>query len=512
MLAKSFGCAIVGINGYLVEVEVHIVKGLPALNLVGLPDTSLKEARERVRSGIINAGFDFPKKRITVNLAPAELRKEGSGFDLTIALGILAASDYVDIEMLRRYVCFGELSLYGHNRRVDGSLLVAELAARQKFAGLLVARDSADEAALIKGVEVIPVDDLREAADFLNRKVKIEPHEELSTENPPGVYQVDFAEVRGQEHAKRALEVAAAGGHHCLMVGPPGAGKSMLAQRMPTIMPEMSRHEAIEVTKIHSIAGLGPKGRALMLERPLRSPHHTVSYVGLVGGGANPRPGEITLAHNGILFLDELPEFQRNAIESLRQPLESAEITITRAVSTMTFPCRFMLIAAMNPCPCGYLGDKIKSCNCTLGDIHRYQKKVSGPLLDRFDIRIEVPHLERAVLLGTGKAENSKDIKNRVLSARSRQEARYRVIGPDLLNSTIPAKELRKRMTIKPDANDFLEQIVDKFRLSGRSFDRLLRTSATIADLDESPAIRIEHLAEAIQYRQDTWKQAFAAM
>lgn len=503
MLAKCFGCAIVGIIGHTVDIEVHITKGLPALNVVGLPDISIKEARERVRSGIVNSGFEFPKQRITVNLAPADLRKEGSAFDLAIALGILGAAGIVDQDRLAQYIAYGELSLDGCSRGVEGSLLAADLASTQGFTGTIISSQNRSEAALIKTIQVIAIENLRQAVEFLNGVTSIDPAvaESRSSAKVQRTYDVDYAEVKGQHHAKRALEIAAAGGHHSLLVGPPGAGKSMLAQRLPTILPEMSEVEAIEVTKIRSVAGIRKLNSGLVLQRPFRSPHHTISYCGLAGGGANPRPGEISLSHHGVLFLDELPEFQRNVIESLRQPLESAMITITRASASITFPCRFMLVAAMNPCPCGFYGDRIKSCTCTLADIYRYRRKLSGPMLDRFDIRIEVPHLERHDLLDDRPSEDSNAIRDRVLSARERQARRYREVSANLMNSNVPYRSLRKKLLLKPEATTFLETLVERFRLSGRSFDRLLRVSATIADLADVGIIESDHIAEASQYR-----------
>lgn len=505
MLARTYSVALAGLEGYLVESQVHIVSGLPALTVVGLPDASVKEARERVRSGLINSGFEFPKKRITVNLAPADIKKEGSAFDLAIGLGILAAAGSLDKERLAKYISFAELSLDGTCRALNGALLAAESAKKHGFEGMIVSTGNAREAAIIKGIDIIAIDSLAEAAAFLNSKIDISPTLDCrdGDEGQRPVYEVDFIDVKGQSHAKRALEIAAAGGHNCLMVGSPGAGKSMLAKRLPTILPDLSRNEAIEVTKIHSVAGLTMDRASLVLTRPFRSPHHTISYSGLAGGGANPRPGEITLSHNGVLFLDELPEFARNVIELLRQPLESGEITITRAASSAKFPCRFMLVAAMNPCPCGFIKDPIRPCICSGSDIHRYQRKISGPLLDRFDIKIEVPRLKTQELFLKDGVEGSGQIKDRVCAARLRQHERFKTLGADLLNSTIAARDLRKYLFIKPDASKFLEQLTEKYSLSGRAFDRILRVSRTIADLGSSPYIQTSHLAEAVQYRNE---------
>ncbi|HDP69933.1 MAG TPA: ATP-binding protein [Actinobacteria bacterium] len=503
MLAKIESCSILGMEAFLVEVEVDISNGLPAFNIVGLPDAAIQESRERVRSGISNSEFEFPLKRITVNLAPADLRKEGPSFDLPVAVGILAATKQISRDMLSDYLFVGELSLTGEIRPVNGVLPMALRAKESKKKGFIVPKENASEAALIGGLKIIPASSLSEIVKFFSGEKEIEP----ITEDIKRLFMnntvsdnINFCDIKGQEHAKRAIEVAAAGGHNLLMVGPPGSGKTMLARRMPSILPDMTFEEAIETTKIYSIAGMLPSKVALVTSRSFRAPHHTISTAGLVGGGQHPRPGEISLSHNGVLFLDEFPEFTKSALEVLRQPLEDGIVTISRASSTSTFPARFMLVAAMNPCRCGYLGDKIKECVCVPSSIRQYKSKISGPLLDRIDIQVEVPRLTKKELVGVSSGESSETIKERVQRARDRQQKN---IGDSNLscNAQMSPRLLKKYCKLSDSAQNFLENAIDKLGLSGRAYDKVLRISKTIADLGERDLIEVEHLAEAIQYR-----------
>lgn len=486
----------------MIEVEVDISNGLPAFNIVGLPDTAIQESRERVRSGITNSEFEFPLKRITVNLAPADLRKEGPSFDLSIAIGVLAATKQISREKLLDYLFVGELSLTGEVRPVSGILSMAICAKSQKKKGFIVPKDNANEAALIQGLEVIPVTSLNEVVDFFSGEKQIKPATGVSpnTSGESSFIDVDFSDIKGQEHAKRALEIAAAGGHNVLMVGPPGSGKTMLARRMSTIMPDMTFEEAIEVTKIYSVSGMLSSKKGLVSTRPFRAPHHTISTAGLVGGGQFPRPGEISLSHNGVLFLDEFPEFSRSVLEVLRQPLEDGVVTISRASSTLTFPAKFMMVAAMNPCRCGYLGDKLKECTCPPSHIRKYRSKISGPLMDRIDIQIEVPRLTKNELIGISTGESSKKIKCRVQKTRERQ--RKNLDNKNITcNSQMSPRMIKKYCNLSDSAQGFLENAIDKLGLSGRAYDKILKIGKTISDLDEKNTIEIEHLAEALQYR-----------
>jgi len=502
LLAKTESCSVLGMEASLIEVEVDISNGLPAFNIVGLPDTAIQESRERVRSGITNSEFEFPLKRITVNLAPADLRKEGPSFDLSIAIGILAATKQISREKLLDYLFVGELSLTGGVRPVSGILSMAICAKSQKKKGFIVPKDNANEAALIQGLEVIPVTSLNEVVDFFSGEKQIKPATgvSLGISEESSSIDVDFSDIKGQEHAKRALEIAAAGGHNVLMVGPPGSGKTMLARRMSTIVPDMTFEEAIEVTKIYSVSGMLSSKKGLVSTRPFRAPHHTVSPAGLVGGGQFPRPGEISLSHNGVLFLDEFPEFSRSVLEVLRQPLEDGIVTISRASSTLTFPAKFMMIAAMNPCKCGYLGDKLKECTCSPSHIRKYRSKISGPLMDRIDIQIEVPRLTKNELIGISTGESSKKIKCRVQKTRDRQ--RKNLDSKNITcNSQMSPRMIKKYCNLSDSAQDFLENAIDKLGLSGRAYDKILKISKTISDLDEKNTIETEHLAEALQYR-----------
>ncbi len=502
MLAKVLSSTLVGVDAYLIEVEVDLANGLPTFTTVGLPDAAIRESRDRVKAAMANSGFSFPLKRITVNLAPAHLRKEGTAFDLPIALGILHAAGYIDTDCLHRYVVVGELSLDGRVKAVTGAMPTALTARSQGLSGILVPADNAPEAAVIEGIPVYGVSTLAQAIGFFNDTDQIAPTvcDVPSLLQRQAVYTEDFADVRGQQHVKRALEVAAAGAHNVLLIGPPGSGKSLMARRLPSILPHVSLSEAIETSKIHSISGFLSPEHALVATRPFRSPHHSTSDAGLIGGGNIPTPGEVSLAHNGVLFLDELPEFRRSVLEVLRQPLEDGQVTIARAALTLTFPARVMLAAAMNPCPCGFSTDPKRDCVCSALQIQRYNARVSGPLLDRIDIHIEVPPVSYAELAGPPDGETSAVIRARVNWARERQQARFAETAIPH-NAAMGVREIREHCQLDAAGEKMLEQAMTHFGLSARAHDRIRKVARTIADLEGSEAITAAHLAEAIQYR-----------
>lgn len=505
MIAKVRSMGLQGIGGYEVLLEVYISNGLPAFDVVGLPDAAVREARERVRAAIKNNGYRFPVSRMTVNLAPADKKKAGTLYDLPMFIGILAADGDID-EPGDDCAFIGELSLSGELRPVYGALPMAIAAARCGVKKLFVPADNAAEAAFADGISVYPVKNVDELLRLMRGEVNIEPAAapalDTLMEHMP-----DFSEVKGQENVKRALEIAAAGGHNILIVGPPGAGKSMMAKRLPGILPDMSRGEMIQSTEIYSVAGLTSREHPIVSMRPFRAPHHTVSAAGLSGGGTSPRPGEISLAHNGVLFLDELPEFRSDVLEVLRQPLEDGEVTVSRVAGTVTYPSRFMLVCAMNPCKCGWYGHPSGRCRCTERDVRRYHSKISGPLLDRIDLIVEVPALDYEELSRRSSAERSADIKKRVNAAREIQRSRFGGDGT-MCNAHIGSREMSEICALDAEGEALMHAAFDSMRLSARSYDRILRVARTIADLDGQKNISAEHIAEAIQYRTYDFREA----
>lgn len=502
MYSKLKSCGLLGIDGYIVEVETDISSGIPSFDLVGLGDTTIREARERVRSAIRNSGFDFPIRRITMNLAPANLKKEGSSFDLPIALGVLASAGEFDMGAMEESLFIGELSLDGEVKPVKGVLPIAVCALQNGISNIFLPKANAEEASVVKGLKVIPVTNLKETVGFINGQTELSPYiPSRDCMKPAGqVYDVDFADVKGQENVKRALEIAASGGHNCLMIGSPGSGKTMLARRLPTILPSMTFEEGLEVTKIHSIAGILPPGVSLITSRPFRSPHHTISDTSLVGGGTVPKPGEISLAHYGVLFLDELPEFGKKSLEVLRQPLEDGMITISRINATLTYPAKSMLICAANPCKCGHYLDPTGQCTCTPKQIQQYLGRLSGPLLDRMDIHIEVASVKYRELDGGSIGEPSSLIRERVENARRIQLDRYK--GMHIYsNSQLQPSMLNRFCKLDEKCREILRNAFEKLGMSARAHSRILKVARTIADMDRSEEVRPVHLAEAIQYR-----------
>jgi len=502
MLATILSGAVMGVDAYIVKVEIDIADGLPVFNTVGLPDSAVKESRDRVNAAIKNSGFYFPTSRITANLAPADVRKEGSAFDLPIALGVMAASGQIRTDLLNKLLILGELALDGDVRAIHGCLPVAIYAKAQHLKGVIVPKANAKEAAIVKGLDVYPVESLREAVDFLNNDQSIQPyHYDIQqTFSQYADYSTDFSDVKGQEHAKRAVEVAAAGGHNLIMIGPPGSGKTMIAKRIPTILPKMTLDEALETTKIQSIMGLLQNDLPLVATRTFRSPHHTISDAGLIGGGKFPRPGEVSFAHNGVLFLDELPEFRKPVLEAMRQPLEDHQVTISRAAASLTYPANFMLVTAMNPCPCGYFGDSTRECRCTPMQIQKYVSRISGPLLDRIDIQVEIPAVKYQDLVSDETGEPSAGIRERVQKARNLQQQRF-TQTKIYCNANMEPRDLREFCKVQDDAQELLRIAITQLGLSARAYDRILKVSRTIADLADSPSIEVEHVSEAIQYR-----------
>jgi len=502
LIVKAVSSAIIGIESYPVSVEVDLAAGLPIFSTVGLPDVAVRESKDRIKAAIKNSGYSFPGHHVTINLAPADIRKEGTAFDLPIAVAILAAQGLLPAESLGGYLLIGELSLDGGVKGVRGALPAAFQARDLGIRGIILPRENAAEAALVEGIAVLPVERLSEVVEFLGGRLEIAPVSvdvgELFRQSRE--YPFDFNDIRGQEHAKRALEVAAAGGHNMLMIGPPGAGKTMLAQRLVTILPDLSLPEAIETTKIFSVAGLLDRKQSILGTRPFRAPHHTISGAGLVGGGHAPRPGEISLAHHGVLFLDELPEFKKNALEALRQPLEDGTVTITRSSVTATYPARFMLVAAMNPCLCGYYGEGNRPCRCTPQQIRQYQGRISGPLLDRIDIHCEVPSVRYRELTARQTGETSAAIKTRIERAREIQKRRF-AGDSTLFNARMSDRQLRAACPLDEESRQLMEMAVEKLGLSARAHTRILKVARTIADLEGEPALLPSHVAEAIQYR-----------
>jgi len=510
MLVKTYGSALLGIDAISITIEVNISKGIN-FNMVGLPDSAVKESQERIHAALDNTGFKWPGKKIVINMAPADIRKEGSAYDLPIAIGILGASEQLKSEIFEQYVLMGELSLDGSIRPIKGSLPMAIEARNKGFKGIILPKTNANEAAIVNDLEVYGAETIEDVVRFFEGEDSLElfhinTREEFFSRLDN--FEFDFEDVKGQENIKRALEIAAAGGHNAIMIGPPGSGKTMLAQRIPSILPPLNLHEALETTKIHSVAGLMSPNDSLISVRPFRSPHHTISDVALVGGGTYPQPGEISLAHNGVLFLDELPEFKRTVLEVMRQPIENRSITISRAKFTVDYPASFMLIASMNPCPCGYYNHPEKACVCGPGVVQKYLNKISGPLLDRIDLHVEVTPVPFRELSKIRNAEKSVEVRKRVIAARKIQEERFKDNQGVYANAQMSTKLLRKHCVIDEAGSELLKNAMEKLGLSARAYDRILKVARTIADLENSENINNDHLSEAIQYRsldRDSW-------